>query len=122
MTLNVIKNLLKVTKAALTDKIYMSTRISDVEELGWKRIENEALSYKRAELIKDMFNEPVLNPVIYNMEMPKEWTHKEYMRMWHYVLFIMRFRKCRMVAFQEDLLGSKGCREEVTLGLKTTIL
>jgi len=122
MNLTVIKNLAKVTVAAFTSGIYMSTRISDNDMLGWKRSDNEALSFKRMKWIEEIFNETVLNPVIYNIGMPESWTHVEYMRMWRYVLSIMRFRKCKMVAFQEDLAGSIGCKEEVTLGLKTIIL
>lgn len=121
MNLNVIKNLAKVTMAALTDDIYMSTRISDNEELGWKMDENKRLSYEREKIIEDLFNKSVLNPVVYNEGMPESWTHKEYMRMWRYVLCIMRMRNCKMVAFQEDLTGSRGCKEEVTLGLETII-
>ena len=122
MNATVIKNLIKVTKAALTDNIYMSTRISDNEELGWKRSDNELLSFERMQMLEKMFGKSVLNPVIYNQGMPEDWTHVEYMRMWRFVLRIMRMRKCKMVAFQEDLIGSIGCREEITLGLPTTIL
>lgn len=124
MNFNVIKNLVKVTLAALTDDIYMSTRISDNEALGWKRSENELLSFERKKIVETLFRKPVLNPVIYNQGMPKSWTHVEYMKMWRFVLGIMRWRNCRMVAFEEDLVetGSLGCQEEVTLGLHTTIL
>lgn len=122
MNVNVIKNLAKVTVAAFTDDIYMSTRISDNEELGWKRSENERLAYERKQMLEEVYGKPILNPVVYNQDMPEDWTHKEYMRMWRYVLSIMKVRNCQMIAFQEDLVGSKGCREEVTLGLKTTIL
>lgn len=124
MNMTVIKNLAKVTVAAFTDDIYMSTRISDNEELGWKRSENERLSYERQKALKKVFGDGVniLNPVVYNQGMPEDWTHKEYMRMWRYVLGIMKVRNCKMVAFQEDLTGSRGCCEEITLGLKTTII
>lgn len=123
MNFNVIKNLAKVTVAALTDDIYMSTRISDNEELGWKRSENERLSYERHKMLKKVLGDvDILNPVVYNQGMPESWTHKDYMKMWRYVLGIMRMRNCKMVAFQEDLPHSIGCSEEITLGLRTIIL
>lgn len=122
MNMVVIKNLIKVTFAAFTEDIYMSTRISDNEALGWRRCENKLLSYERKKIVETLFGKSVLNPVTYNQGMPESWTHEKYMRMWRYVLSIMRFRKCKMVAFKEDLTGSIGCQEEVTLGLPITIL
>ena len=104
------KKVVRVFIAAVMSRAYMSTRITPNKALDWWYHENIMLGRVRASRLGG-----VLNPTAYQI---MGWTDAQYMRMWRTVIRLMALLGKAMVSYEEDLIASRGCKEERALAQK----